>query len=214
MREEQTENKEEGMTEEEVTTTAHQGERTPNSQQEGGKQEPEQRTQREDRPRRERSRGGLRRGGARRGMRREKPEFEQKIVSLRRVTRVMAGGRRFSFSAAVVIGDRKGRVGFGLGKAGDTSLAIDKAVRMAKKNLVTLKRTESNSLPYDSQAKYKASEVLLRPVSGKGLAAGGAVRTVLELAGVDEVGGKLLSRSKNNINNAKATLAALRPFVV
>ena len=101
-------------------------------------------------------------------MRREKPEFDQKIISLRRVTRVMAGGRRFSFSAAVVIGDRKGRVGFGIGKAGDTAQAIDKAVRMAKKDMVTVKRTDKNSIPHDSQAKYKASEVLLRPVSGKG----------------------------------------------
>jgi len=124
----------------------------------------------------------------------------------------MAGGRRFSFSAAIVIGDKKGRVGFGIGKANDTSLAIDKAVRMAKKNMLTIKRTENNSIPHDSQAKYKASEVLLRPVSGKGLAAGGGVRVVLELAGIDEVGGKLLSRSKNNINNAKATLLALKPF--
>lgn len=157
------------------------------------------------------NRFGNRRGG-RRPMRREKPEFEQKIISLRRVTRVMAGGRRFSFSAAVVIGDRKGRVGFGIGKAGDTAMAIDKAVRMAKKDMITVKRTDTNSIPHDSQAKYKASEVLLRPVSGKGLAAGGAVRTVLEMAGVDEVGGKLLSRSKNNINNAKATLLALAPF--
>ena len=159
--------------------------------------------------------GGDRRRGGRRPQRREKPEFEQKIISLRRVTRVMAGGRRFSFSCAMVIGDKKGRVGFGIGKAGDTALAIDKAVRMAKRDMVTVKRTaDTNSIPHDSQAKFKASEVLLRPVSGKGLAAGGAVRVVLEMAGVNEVGGKLLSRSKNNINNAKATLLALKPFTV
>ena len=158
-----------------------------------------------------RGRGGGGRGG-RRPMRREKPEFDQKIVSLRRVTRVMAGGRRFSFSCAIVIGDRKGRVGFGIGKAGDTAAAIDKAVRVAKKDMIHVKRTATNSIPFDSQAKYKASEVYLRPVSGKGLAAGGGVRVVLELAGIDEVGGKLLSRSKNNINNAKATLLALKPF--
>lgn len=158
----------------------------------------------------QRGRGG--RGGPRRNNRREKSEFDQKIISLRRVTRVMAGGRRFSFSAAVVIGDKKGRVGFGIGKAGDTAMAIDKAVRMAKKDMVHIKRTDNNSIPHDTQAKYKASEVLLRPVWGKGLAAGGAVRVVLEMAGIDEVGGKLLTRSKNNINNAKATLEALKPF--
>ncbi len=159
-----------------------------------------------------RGRGGPR--GRRKNFRREKPEFEQKIVSLRRVTRVMAGGRRFSFSAAVVIGDKKGRVGFGLAKANDTAAAIDKAVRIAKKDMITLKLTENNSIPHDVQTKYKASEVLLRPVTGKGLAAGGGVRVVLELAGVDEVGGKLLSRSKNNINNARVTIEALRNFAV
>lgn len=158
-------------------------------------------------------RGG-KRNTRRKNFKREKPEFDQKIVSLRRVTRVMAGGRRFSFSAAVVIGDKKGRVGFGLAKANDTAAAIDKAVRIAKKDMITLKLTENNSIPYDVQAKYKASEVLLRPVTGKGLAAGGGVRTVLELAGVDEVGGKLLSRSKNNINNARVTIEALRNFAV
>ena len=159
-----------------------------------------------------RGRGGPR--GRRKNFRREKPEFEQKIVSLRRVTRVMAGGRRFSFSVAIVIGDKKGRVGFGLAKANDTAAAIDKAIRVAKKDMITLKLTENNSIPHDVQAKYKASEVLLRPVTGKGLAAGGGVRTVLELAGVDEVGGKLLSRSKNNINNARVTIEALRNFAV
>ena len=160
------------------------------------------------------ARGGRGRGGRRKNFRREKPEFDQKIVSLRRVTRVMAGGRRFSFSCAIVIGDKKGRVGFGLAKANDTAAAIDKAIRIAKKDMITLKLTENNSIPHDVRTKYKASEVLLRPVSGKGLAAGGGVRTVLELAGVDEVGGKLLSRSKNNINNARATIQALKVFAV
>lgn len=143
---------------------------------------------------------------------REKPEFEQKIVSLRRVTRVMAGGRRFSFSAAIVIGDKKGRVGFGIGKANDTTLAIEKAIRQAKKEMITVKLAEDNSIPHDVTAKYKSSEIFLRPVKGKGLAVGGAVRTVLELAGVDETGGKILSRSKNNINNSKATIEALMSF--
>ena len=160
------------------------------------------------------ARSGRGRGGRRKNFRREKPEFDQKIVSLRRVTRVMAGGRRFSFSCAIVIGDKKGRVGFGLAKANDTAAAIDKAIRIAKKDMITLKLTENNSIPHDVRTKYKASEVLLRPVSGKGLAAGGGVRTVLELAGVDEVGGKLLSRSKNNINNARATIQALKVFAV
>jgi small subunit ribosomal protein S5 len=142
---------------------------------------------------------------------REKPEFEQKILSLRRVTRVMAGGRRFSFSVAMVVGDKKGRVGFGMGKSNDTTLAIEKAVRNAKKNMVKI-TLKDGALPYDVSAKYKSSEVVIRPVTGKGLAAGGAVRTVLEFAGVKEAGAKILTRSKNHINNAKATIIALEPF--
>ena len=143
---------------------------------------------------------------------REKPEFEQKILSLRRVTRVMAGGRRFSFSVAMVVGDKKGRVGFGMGKSNDTTLAIEKAVRNAKKNMVKVTFTKEGSVPHDVSGKYKSSEIVIRPIFGKGLAAGGAVRTVLEFAGAKEAGAKILSRSKNHINNAKATLDALAPF--
>ncbi len=143
---------------------------------------------------------------------REKPEFEQKILSLRRVTRVMAGGRRFSFSVAMVVGDKKGRVGFGMGKSNDTTLAIEKAVRNAKKNMVKVTFTKEGSVPYDVKGKYKSSEIVIRPIFGKGLAAGGAVRTVLEFAGAKEAGAKILTRSKNHINNAKATLEALLPF--
>ena len=139
-------------------------------------------------------------------------EFEQKIISLRRVTRVVAGGRRFSFSAFVIIGNKQGKVGIGIGKSNDASNSIQKAVTNAKKNLVKIKLTENGSIPYDVQAKFKASEVIIRPIVGKGLAVGGAVRTVLELAGVKEGGGKILSRSKNHINNAQATLKALSPF--
>ena len=149
---------------------------------------------------------------SRRPFKREKPEFDQKILSLRRVTRVMAGGRRFSFSVAMVIGDKKGRVGVGLGKANDTTSAIQKAVRNAKKNMIKVKLTGNGSVPFDVNAKYKASEVSIRPVTGKGLAAGGAVRTVLEFAGIKEAGAKILSRSKNHLNNAKATIIALTPF--
>lgn len=143
---------------------------------------------------------------------REKPEFDQKILSLRRVTRVMAGGRRFSFSVSMVIGDKKGRVGFGMGKSSDTTLAIEKAVRNAKKNMVKINLTKEGSVKYDVTGKYKSSEVIIRPVHGKGLAAGGAVRAILEFAGAKEAGAKILSRSKNHINNAKATLLALEPF--
>lgn len=141
---------------------------------------------------------------------RVKPEFDQKIVSLRRVTRVMAGGRRFSFSVALVAGNRKGSVGVGQGKAADTPLAIEKAFRDAKKNMITVNATKEMSIPHDVEAKYAASHVQIRPVKGKGILAGSSVRTVFELAGLKEVGAKLLSRSKNSANNAYAAIKALK----
>lgn len=140
---------------------------------------------------------------------RTKPEFDQKIISIRRVTRVVTGGRRFSFSVAVVIGDKKGKVGVGQGKAGDTPVAIDKAVRDARKNMITVKLDKNSSISHDVKAKYSASSVMLMKAPGKGILAGSSVRTVLELAGIKEVSAKLLSRSKNKINNAKVAMKAL-----
>ncbi len=160
------------------------------------------------------NRGGDR--GKRQGRRpqrrdtRTKPEFEQKIVSLRRVTRVMAGGRRFSFSVCLVAGNKKGMVGVGQGKASDTPLAIEKAFRDAKKNMITVNATKEMSIPHDVEAKYAASRVKIMPAPGKGILAGSSVRTVLELAGLREVGAKLLSRSKNSANNAYVAIKALR----
>jgi len=164
-------------------------------------------------------RGGTdRRGGAaggrrpRRGGRqeRQKPEFDQKIVSIRRVTRVMAGGRRFSFSVSMVIGDKKGKVGVGVGKAGDTQLAIEKAVRDAKKNMLVVPMDAEGRIPHDVHIKYASSEVMIMPAPGRGLVAGSSVRTVLELAGVKDVTAKLFSRSKNKLNNARAAVEALK----
>ncbi len=156
--------------------------------------------------------GGPRRDNNRRGPRREpraKPEFDNKIVSLRRVVRVVSGGRRFSFSVALVAGDRKGRIGVGFGKATDTPLAIDKAMRDAKKNMITVNMTKGMSVPHEIEAKYAASVVKIRPAPGKGIVAGSSVRTVLELAGLTNVGAKLYSRSKNHANNAFAAVKAL-----
>lgn len=141
---------------------------------------------------------------------RTKPEFDQKIVSLRRVTRVMGGGRRFSFSVALVAGNRKGQVGVGQGKAADTPLAIEKAFRDAKKNMITVNTANGMSIPHEIDAKYAASVVKIMPMPGKGLRAGGSVRTVLEFAGLNNIGAKLLSRSKNNANNAYAAIKALK----
>lgn len=169
----------------------------------------------QERPQR---RGGDRRGGGSgrgpRGPRRDsnapRSEFAQKMLGIRRVARVMAGGRRFNFSVCMVIGDKKGRVGVGLGKAMDTQLAIEKATRHAKKNMITLDLTKTNSIKHDIQAKYAASVVEIRPSPGRGLVAGSAVRAVLELAGVTDVTAKILSRSHNSINNARAAITALK----
>lgn len=141
---------------------------------------------------------------------RAKPEFDQKIVSLRRVTRVMAGGRRFSFSVCLVAGNRKGSVGVGQGKASDTPLAIEKAFRDAKKHMITVNATKEMSIPHTVEAKFSASRVKIMPARGKGILAGGSVRTVLELAGLREIGAKLLSRSKNSANNAYVAIKALK----
>jgi small subunit ribosomal protein S5 len=141
---------------------------------------------------------------------RERSEFEQVTVEVRRVARVMAGGRRFSFSVTVVIGDKKGRVGVGIGKGGDTALAIDKAVRDAKKHLITVPRTSDNSIPHDVSVKYASSTVSIIPSPGRGLVAGSAMRTVLEYAGVTNVVGKILTRTKNKLTIARATVEALK----
>lgn len=164
------------------------------------------RGQRQSRDRRNNNRRP-RRGGRRDGQQRQ--EFEQKIVSIRRVTRVMAGGRRFSFSVSMVIGDKKGRVGVGIGKAGDTQLAIEKAVRNAKKNMITVVMNKDAHIPHDVRVKVASSEVMIMPAPGRGLVAGSSVRTVLELAGVTDVTAKIFSRSKNKLNNARAAIAAL-----
>lgn len=149
----------------------------------------------------------------RRGGRREdraRQEFDQKIISIRRVTRVMAGGRRFSFSVAMVIGDKKGKVGVGIGKAGDTQLAIEKAIRNAKKHMIVVPMNKDNHIPHDAHVKYASSEVMIMPAPGRGLVAGSSVRTVLELAGVTDVTAKIFSRSKNKLNNARAAVEALK----
>lgn len=140
---------------------------------------------------------------------RARQEFDNKVISVRRVTRVVSGGRRFSFSIAMVIGDKKGRVGVGIGKASDTPVAIDKAMRAAKKNLVKISLTPKNSIAHPVAAKYSSIRVSLMPAPGKGMIAGSAVRVVLELAGITEVSSKLLSRSKNKLNIARATIKAL-----
>lgn len=140
---------------------------------------------------------------------RVRQEFDNKIISVRRVTRVVSGGRRFSFSIAMVVGDKKGKVGVGIGKAADTPVAVDKAMQAAKKSIVKVSMTPKNSIAHPVEAKYSSARVSIIPAPGKGIIAGSAVRVVLEMAGVKEVSSKILSRSKNKLNIARATIKAL-----
>jgi len=157
-----------------------------------------------------RGRSGGRTGG-RGGEPRErvKPEFDAKMIDIRRVTRVSSGGRRYSFSVAVVAGDRKGRVGVGLGKALDTSLAIEKATREAKKHLVKITLSPQMTIPHATEAKFGSARIMVFPARGSGIVAGSSARTVIELAGVRDICAKIMSGSKNKVNIARAVILAL-----
>jgi small subunit ribosomal protein S5 len=145
----------------------------------------------------------------RKNMRREKPEFEQKLLDLARVTRVVKGGRRFRFRATLVIGDRKGRVGVGVAKGADVSDAIQKAYNDAKKSMITVKLS-GNTISHDVKMKLGSAKVLLKPASeGRGVIAGGAVRAVVDLAGIRDIVSKSLGTS-NKLNVARATIEALK----
>lgn len=153
--------------------------------------------------------GNARKGrGGRGGMRREKPEYDQRMLDLARVTRVVKGGRRFRFRATIVIGNRKGKVGVGVAKGTDVSNAIQKAFAAAKKNLVTIPLM-GGSIAHEVAGKYGSAKVLLKPATaGRGLIAGGAVRAVMDLLGVRDIVTKSLG-SSNKLNVAQATLVAL-----
>ena len=145
---------------------------------------------------------------------RPKSEYDQKLIDLRRVARVMAGGRRFTFRAALVVGNRKGSVGFGVGKAGDTSQAIEKAARAARQNLILVPINDQGSIAHEVWAKYGSARIVLRPAKeGKGLVAGGAARIVLAHAGVRNASAKILSHTKNKLTNAKVAMEALKQLV-
>lgn len=153
------------------------------------------------------NRGGNR-GMSRRRPMREHDEFDQRLIDLARVTRVMAGGKRMRFRACVVVGDKKGRVGWGLAKGADVSIAMQKAGEKAKKNLIVV-TTVNGTIPHEVKVKFKASRLLLKPARrGRGLIAGGVVRTIMDLAGVENVVSKVLG-SNNKINNVRATFKAL-----
>lgn len=144
----------------------------------------------------------------------KKSEFDEKVLDIRRVTRVVAGGKRFRFRATVVVGDKKGRIGVGLAKGVDVAQAVEKSKRDALKNLVTIKLKDNRTILYEVEAKYSAARVRLKPAkAGHGLIAGGACRVVLELAGVKDISAKILGRTSNKLTNALATMEALKTFI-
>ena len=138
-----------------------------------------------------------------------KDEFEQQILDIARVTRVMAGGKRMSFRACVAVGDRNGKIGVGVSKGADVAAAVNKAANQAKKDMVSVPLVYG-TIPHEIKYKYGAAEVLFKPSKqGRGIIAGGIVRIVLELAGVKNVTSKILG-TNNKMNNAKCTVEAMR----
>lgn len=150
--------------------------------------------------RRDRSRDG--------GADRPKPEFDQKMIEIARVTRVVSGGKRMRFRALVVIGNHAGKIGFGLGKGQDVSIAAAKAGKRAEKHLITIPLVKE-TIPHPVLMKFGSAKVLLKPAPrGSGIIAGGSVRAVLEVSGIPNIVSKMLG-SKNKMNNVKATFLAL-----
>ena len=145
---------------------------------------------------------------SRKPRRREKPEYDQKLLNLARVTRVVKGGRRFRFRATLAIGNRKGKVGIGVAKGSDVSSAIQKAFNDAKKHMIELPFSGA-TIPYDIEEKLGSAHVLLKPgFEGQGIIAGGAVRSVIDLAGIRDIVSKSLGAS-NSLGVARATILAL-----
>lgn len=142
----------------------------------------------------------------------EEKQFDERVVNIDRVARVVKGGRRFRFRALVVLGDHKGKVGIGIAKGADVTTAISKAVEVGKKNIITV-NLYKGTLPHEAEAKVSGAHILIKPASpGTGLIAGGVVRTILEVAGVNNALSKSIG-SSNKINTSYATLAALQSLV-
>ncbi len=167
-------------------------------------------------------RGGQRggqgqRGGNNRGPRRdqapqEPKQFEELVINIDRVSRVVKGGRRFRFKALVVVGDRKSRVGVGVAKGADVQMAVQKATDIAKKNLITIPLV-NETIPHENEVKYSGARVLLKPAApGTGIIAGGVVRSIIGVTGIRNLLSKSLN-STNKVNIAYATIEALRGLV-
>ncbi len=143
---------------------------------------------------------------------RNKPadEFESKVLDMTRVSRMTAGGRRMRFRAVVVVGNKKGKVGLGLAKGVDVAQAVEKATKMARRDLVDVP-IYKETIPHQVEAKFGAAEVLLKPqAKGRGLVAGGTVRIICNLAGIQNISSKVLGRTPNKLTNAMATIEALK----
>jgi small subunit ribosomal protein S5 len=142
----------------------------------------------------------------------EEKQFDERVVNVDRVARVVKGGRRFRFRALVVVGDKKGHVGIGVSKGADVTSAVSKAVDVAKKHMVTIIRYK-HTIPHEVEGKISGAQIIVKPASaGTGLIAGGVVRTVLEVAGIKNALSKSLG-SSNKVNIAYATLDALQQIV-
>ena len=144
------------------------------------------------------------------GKEKPKDEFESKLLDLARISHTRAGGRKMRFRAVIITGDKKGKVGLGIAKGADVQLAIEKATRLSKKYLITVPIIQ-DTIPHEVEAKVGAAHVLLKPQrKGRGLVAGGTVRVVCTLAGIKSISSKILGRTGNKINNAQATIEALK----
>jgi small subunit ribosomal protein S5 len=138
-----------------------------------------------------------------------KSEWSERVVSIERVTKVVKGGKKMSFRAVIVVGNEQGKVGVGVGKAGDVITAVRKGVTDGKKHIISVPLTSSNTIPHPTKGRFGAAKLILRPSApGSGVIAGSSIRTVLELAGVKNILSKQLG-SPNLLNNARATIQGL-----
>jgi small subunit ribosomal protein S5 len=138
-----------------------------------------------------------------------KSEWSERVVSIQRVTKVVKGGKKMSFRAVVVIGNEQGKVGVGVGKAGDVVTAVRKGVTDSQKHIITIPLTSASSIPHPTSGRFGAAKLILRPSApGSGVIAGSSIRTVLELAGIKNILSKQLG-SNNLLNNARATINGL-----
>jgi len=138
-------------------------------------------------------------------------DLTERVLEIRRVARVVAGGKRLSFRAIVVVGNKKGKVGLGIGKGLDVAQAVEKAKRQAEKNAFEIYLKDNRTIPHEIEEKYNAAKIRLKPAKqNHGLIAGGSARIVLELAGVKDISAKILGRTTNKLTNALATINALK----